>query len=313
MVYGQPSYMQAALAWAVCVPMKTSRFPFAALVLSLCCAALVQGCGAGLDGSASADDLNSQSHRHCKSDANCYNHYVCQAGFCQKPTHHFCSSDSECPAGEVCTGGNCTTPPPPPPPPPACSSNTDCSNGQVCSNGSCQACTGDGQCASGLVCTNGACGTPPPPPPPPPPAGGCASEHDCANGGLCESGQCVASACNQRAPGKTGIRATVLITQYQGVIHGRNGDHEIAFGTLSSVDWIFDPATMDTGSVQLAMNIHSSTDPTGLPQEIPVAVGSTIEVEGEYISAATASGGKAVIHFTHSTCGYVTIDGSTYQ
>jgi hypothetical protein len=161
------------------------------------------------------------------------------------------------------------------------------------------------------VCTNGSCQTPPPPPPP---NGSCQSESDCANGGLCESGSCVASACNQRASNKTGIRAQVTITRYQGLINGSNGTHEIAYGTLSNVEWIYAPSVEDTANVQLALNVASSTDPTGLPHEIPLSVGQVVDVEGEYISAATANAsGNAVIHFTHSTCGYVTIAGTTYQ
>ena len=211
----------------------------ASLLLVLCCAPVLVGCGGGVDATSSTDDL--KSHRKCHNDAGCYNHYVCAHGYCQSPTT-------------------------------------------------------------------------PPPPPPPPPAGGCATEHDCANGGLCVSGACVASACNHRASTKTGIRATVVITRYQGLISGPNGSHEIAFGKLGTVEWIHDPALEDSQTVQLAMNVVSSKDPTGLPGEIPLTVGQTIEVEGEYITAASAgSSGNAVIHFTHSTCGYVTIAGTTYQ
>ena len=247
----------------------------------------------------------------CQSNTDCSNGQVCVSGSCQA-----CTNNNQCASGQVCSNGACGTPtPPPPPPPPAqCQANTDCSNGQVCVSGSCQACTNNNQCVSGQVCSNGACGTPTPPPPPPP-NGGCVTESDCANGGLCESGSCVASACDNRASGKTGIRATVQITRYQGIIHGRNGDHEIAFGTLTNVSWIYNASTEDTTSVQLAMNVASSTDPTGLPHEIPLTAGESIDLEGEYISAASAGGssGNAVIHFTHSTCGYVTINGSTYQ
>ena len=252
----------------------------------------------------------------CTADGQCNAGDVCNNYLCSAGAGSGCQSDADCASGQVCTNGTCGTPtPPPPPPPPAqCQANTDCSNGQVCVSGSCQACTNNNQCVSGQVCSNGACGTPTPPPPPPP-NGGCVTESDCANGGLCESGSCVASACDNRASGKTGIRATVQITRYQGIIHGRNGDHEIAFGTLTNVSWIYNASTEDTTSVQLAMNVASSTDPTGLPHEIPLTAGESIDLEGEYISAASAGGssGDAVIHFTHSTCGYVTINGSTYQ
>jgi hypothetical protein len=124
----------------------------------------------------------------------------------------------------------------------------------------------------------------------------------------------VAMACQHRASNKTGLRAKVQITRYQGIIHGRNGDHEIAFGTLAKTLWVDVPSVIDTSNVELALNVKSSTDPSGLPHEIPVSPGQTIEVEGEYISGATANAsGDAVVHFTHSTCGYVTINGATYQ
>ena len=257
-------------------PIRASSF--VALSLALSCAVL-SGCGGGLATSASEDDLTN-AKRSCKSDANCTTGYVCVNGHCQKGS----------------------------PPPPTCTSNNSCASGQVCVSGKCQACTADSQCNAGLVCQSGACVNPPPP------SGGCNSEADCANGGLCESGACVASACNHRASTKTGIRATVTITKYQGLIHGANGDHEIAYGTLANVEWIHDPALKDSNNVQLAMNVHSSKDPSGLPGEVKLSVGQTIEVEGEYITAASAgNSGNAVIHFTHSTCGFVTINGTTYQ
>ena len=169
-------------------------------------------------------------------------------------------------------------------------------------------CQSDKDCHNGQVCKSGACTNPPPP------GGGCGNSDDCQNGGLCDNGTCNPSACNNRAAGKTGIRATVQITRYQGLIQGRNGTHEIAFGNLTNVLWIHDAATKDTNSVQLALNVHSSTDPTGLPNEIPLTVGQTIEVEGEYISGASAgSSGVAVIHFTHSTCGFVDVNGQQFR
>ena len=70
----------------------------------------------------------------------------------------------------------------------------------------------------------------------------------------------------------------------------------------------------DTNNVELAMNVHSSTDPSGLPREVPLSVGQTVLLEGEYISAASANAsGDAVIHFTHSTCGFVQINGTLYE
>ena len=146
-----------------------------------------------------------------------------------------------------------------------------------------------------------------------PPGSACASDDDCQSGGLCSSGTCVASACNQRHPGVTGLRATVRIGQYLGLINGRNGTHEIATGTLQNVSWVFQPSVEDATSVQLAMNVASAIDSQGLPQEIPLTSGEVIEVEGEYIPAASAnSSGRAVIHFTHGACGFVEINGVIY-
>lgn len=312
--------------------MKTFRSLSAALVLVFCSASILTACGAGVDdGSASADSLETARRRKnkCNVDADCHNGQVCQSHHCVTPpppppagcqSNNDCKSgqvcvngacgactiDSQCNAGDVCQAGKCVVAPPPPS---GCQSNTDCSNGQVCVNGSCGACTADNQCSNGEVCKNGACTTPPPPP-----NGGCSNSDDCQNGGLCDNGTCNASACNNRAAGKTGIRATVQITRYQGLIQGRNGTHEIAFGTLTNVLWIHDAGTKDTNNVQLALNVSSSTDPSGLPHEIPLTAGETIEVEGEYISGASAgSSGTAVIHFTHSTCGFVDVNGQQYR
>ena len=312
--------------------LRASALP---LLLALCCAPALVGCGGGPDETSTTDEL--RSHRKCHNDAGCYNGFVCKSGRCESPgtpppppakctankdcghgqvcvsgACQACTSDKQCDAGQVCNAGACQTPTPPPA---TCTVNTDCTNYLACISGTCQACTADAQCNPGLFCTAGQCKKPKqPPPPPPPPAGGCVTEHDCGNGGLCQSGTCVASACQNRSSTKTGIRATVVINRYQGLIHGSNGDHEIAFGTLGNVEWIHDPALKDSNNVQLAMNVVSSIDPTGLPKELPLAVGQTIEVEGEYITAASANAsGAAVIHFTHSTCGYVTIAGSTYK
>ncbi len=146
-----------------------------------------------------------------------------------------------------------------------------------------------------------------------PPGGSCATDNDCLGGGLCSAGACVASACNQRHAGVTGLRATVRINQYLGLIQGRNGTHELANGTLQDVRWIFQPSVEDTTSVQLAMNVASAIDSQGLPREIPLTSGEVIEVEGEYIPAATAnSSGRAVIHFTHGACGFVEIADVIY-
>jgi hypothetical protein len=179
-----------------------------------------------------------------------------------------------------------------------CQTKADCSPGQICKNNYCQS------------------ASPPPPPPPPPPGGGCNNSDDCLNGGLCNNGSCSPMACQQRSSGRTGIRAKVQITNYLGVVAGTaNGSHEMADGVLTDVLWIFDAAAKDTNNVHLAMNVKSARDPSGLPAEIPLTVGQVIEVEGEYIPStqATGSSGRAVIHFTHSGCGFVEINGTQYR
>ena len=143
--------------------------------------------------------------------------------------------------------------------------------------------------------------------------GACNVSDDCAQGGLCTGGVCVASACDQRHSGVSGIRATVRIDQYLGLRNGRNGTHELANGTVQGVLWMYQPSLEDTSSVQLAMNVASSTDPQGLPHEVPLTAGEVVEVEGEWIPGASASlSGRAVIHYTHGTCGYATLGGVTY-
>jgi hypothetical protein len=124
--------------------------------------------------------------------------------------------------------------------------------------------------------------------------------------------------CNQRNPGVTGIEVQVRIDKYQGLITGRNGTHEIAYGTVTSTPWVYDSAIVDTSNVQLALNVKSSTDPSGLPHEIPFTVGESVTVKGEYIPASTANahdaaGPAAVIHFAHSPCGFVEVGTTIYQ
>ena len=248
-----------------------------------CCALALAACGGGTAGDGSADDLSSARHRTpCASDSQCKPTQICSPrGYCITPPG--CRSDSQCPSGLVCVNGHCNHP----------------------GGGGNDGGVGDGGVGGtdGGVSGGGDAGV----------GGGCTSMEQCAGGGLCESGACVAMQCLHRASNKTGLRAQVQITRYQGIIHGRNGDHEIAYGNMQAL-WVDVPSVVDTSSIQLAMNVASSIDPSGLPQEIPLSAGQSIEVEGEYISGATAGlGGNAVVHFTHSTCGYVTIAGTTYQ
>jgi hypothetical protein len=126
------------------------------------------------------------------------------------------------------------------------------------------------------------------------------------------------SFCNQRRPGVTALRAAVQVDEYRGLQKGRNGTHEIVEGTITATPWVYQAAAIDTRNVEVAMNVQDETDPHGLPREIPLRRGQRFEVQGEYIPASQAdarnnNGPAAVIHFTHSPCGYVLIDGTVYR
>ncbi len=124
--------------------------------------------------------------------------------------------------------------------------------------------------------------------------------------------------CANRPSDVTQIDALVQVYDYLGVRTGSNGPHEDFDGTITTIFQVADMSKVDSMNVQVAMNMVSSTDPNGLPNEIPLSVGQSIEVVGEYIPSSTATcsspnGPCAVIHFTHSPCGWVVINGTTYQ
>lgn len=126
------------------------------------------------------------------------------------------------------------------------------------------------------------------------------------------------ASCDQRYAGVTALQALVRIDEYKGLISGRNGVHEIAYGTITATPWVYDSSVLDTSNVQLALNVKSAKDPSGLPHEIRLSAGQTVEVEGEYIPSSAASahdarGRAAVLHFTHAPCGYITIGGTVYR
>jgi hypothetical protein len=128
----------------------------------------------------------------------------------------------------------------------------------------------------------------------------------------------VASSSCHTKPGETSVHVVLKVDQYRGVHHGHNGDHEIVEATVTSTLSVANPSLVDSSNVEVAMNVKGAQDPSGLPQEVPVAVGDTFEVQGEYIPAATANahnakGAAAVIHFTHSPCGFAKIAGHEYQ
>ncbi len=126
------------------------------------------------------------------------------------------------------------------------------------------------------------------------------------------------TSCSQRHPGVTGIHATISVDQYRGVHSGRSGKHEIVEGTITNVIWAYESSLVDTNNVEVAMNVASGRDPSGLPHEIQLSPGDSFEVQGEYIPADQANadndnGAAAVIHFTHAPCGFAVLDGTTYQ
>lgn len=126
------------------------------------------------------------------------------------------------------------------------------------------------------------------------------------------------ASCNMRSQGVTAIQAVVRIDEYGGLQTGRNGVHELAEVTMIHTSWVYDGMLVDTNNVHLAMNVASEKDSAGLPMEIPLRPGQTIEVEGEYIPAVKAmatnkNGAAAVVHFTHMPCGYAVIEGTTYR
>jgi hypothetical protein len=125
------------------------------------------------------------------------------------------------------------------------------------------------------------------------------------------------SSCYQRNPGVTAVQVLVRVDEYKGLYTGRNGTHEDADVTMMAPIWVYDKNAIDTSNVSLAMLVDG-TGGTGLPGEIPLMPGQVFEVEGEYIPAAKANattkkGPAAVVHFTHSPCGYAVLNGRTYK
>lgn len=120
------------------------------------------------------------------------------------------------------------------------------------------------------------------------------------------------SKCHPSGNGTTHVRAVVTIEEYDGLSYGRNGTHEHALARITDLEAADDASVVDSDEVSLAMNVASDRDPAGLPSEIPLSPGDTIELEGIYISSTASYDGQPVIHFCHSPCGWVTIGGQTY-
>lgn len=116
-----------------------------------------------------------------------------------------------------------------------------------------------------------------------------------------------------RPANSTEMEGIVTVDKYDGLQHGRNGVHEIVEGTLTQLNAVAKPGLINTNNLKIAMNVKSQTDPSGLPNEIPLTRGDKIEVEGEYISPQSPSAtSQAIVHFTHDPLGYVIINGQKY-
>jgi hypothetical protein len=157
-----------------------------------------------------------------------------------------------------------------------------------------------------------------------PPLGACAvstaAPHDSEEVATAESAAprtTPASCDTPHRMGEAHVRATVRVDRYVGLHKGFNGTHEIFEGTVTDMTYASDQSLIDSMNVQVAMNVMSSRDPRGLPNEIKLTPGELVELEGDYVpeataSAHTANGAAAVIHYTHAPCGSVTIDGMQY-
>jgi len=111
--------------------------------------------------------------------------------------------------------------------------------------------------------------------------------------------------------GQTLIRATVMIEAPDFRQHG----HEHVRARIVSTSAVGSPQVVTTAEVELAMVIARG-GAVGLPDELPLLVGETIDVQGVYVPKEQAYGTNhqwAVIHFTHAPCGFATIDGTTYD
>lgn len=124
--------------------------------------------------------------------------------------------------------------------------------------------------------------------------------------------------CSNRPSGRTQIDAVVRVDKYDGLQRGRNGTHEILEAMIVQTLGVADSSVVDTQAIKAAVNVASTQDPSGLPNEIPLNVGDILEIAGEYIpasqaNATTVDGAAAVLHFSHKPCGYLNINGVTYQ
>jgi len=111
--------------------------------------------------------------------------------------------------------------------------------------------------------------------------------------------------------GQTLIHATVTIEAPD----FQQSGHEHVRARIVSTSSVGSPKAVTTPEVELAM-VLAGGGTVGLPRELPLAIGQSIDVQGVYVPKEQAYGTNhqwAVIHFTHAPCGFATIDGTTYQ
>src|ERR1051325_1594068 len=129
-------------------------------------AALLVATFALVFGFASTSCGDSSKKPGCKSDKDCKNKQVCNAGSCVQ-----CLTDRQCPAGQRCTAHACVQP--------ECESDGQC-GGKVCQAGKCKACATDAECGPGKACKNGQCEA----------GKACSKNEDCADDEDCVNGAC---------------------------------------------------------------------------------------------------------------------------
>lgn len=128
----------------------------------------------------------------CTGTSSCATNQICTSNGCET----VCKTDADCPQGDVCNAGLCTAPTSTNPGTVIlCTTSSDCKSGQVCvgtgSSAKCvdqtNACTYSSQCGQGKVCANGEC------------------LLDCSQGQTCPTGtQCTKGVCEPQ----TGTQCT---------------------------------------------------------------------------------------------------------
>jgi len=104
------------------------------------------------------------------------------------------------------------------------------------------------------------------------------------------------------------------VDRYLGVQQG----HELFDGTLTTLVSSTQSKLVTNKNVQVMVDVVSATEKAGLPSELPLKAGETVELQGVYIPAGkanlkNANGPAAVVRLTHAPCGYAVIGGQRFQ